>query len=81
MVNKGILTKNYYIDPEAVAELGAEIESVMTETDRAMEEASKIIAEIASLTERVPSEIRCGGSIRCGDKGTGSRHILPAICK
>ncbi len=60
MVNKSILTKNYYIDPEAVAELGAEIESVMTETDRAMEEASEIIAEIASLTERVPSEIRCG---------------------
>lgn len=58
MGSKGVLRKNYYIYPETVAEFGTEIECVMTETDRVMEEASEIIAEIASLTERVPSQIR-----------------------
>ncbi len=60
MANKGILSKNYYIDPVAVSDFGADVYNVMAEADRAMEEASEIIAEIASLTERVPSEIRCG---------------------
>ena len=60
MANKGILSKNYYIVPEAVADLGAEVYNMMAEADQAMAEASEIIAEIASLTERVPSQIRCG---------------------
>ncbi len=38
--------------------LGANNKQVMAEKDRAMEEVSAIIAEIASLTERVPSQIR-----------------------
>lgn len=58
MGNKGMLTKNYFIKPETVLKFGTEIESMMMETDRAMEEASEMIAEIASLTERVPSHIR-----------------------
>ena len=60
MANKGILSKNYYIVPETVANLGAEIYNMMAEADQAMAEASEIIAEIASLTERVPSQIRYG---------------------
>ncbi len=59
MANKGILSKNYYIVPEAVADLGAEVYNMMAEADQVMTEASEIIAEIASLTERVPSHIRC----------------------
>ena len=58
MANKGILSKNYYIVPGAVADLGAEVYKMMAEADQAMGEASEIIAEIASLTERVPSQIR-----------------------
>ncbi len=60
MANRGILSKNYYIVPGAVADLGAEVYNMMAEADQAMAEASEIIAEIASLTERVPSQIRCG---------------------
>lgn len=60
MGNRGVLRRNYFIYPETVSEYGAKIESVMTETDRAMDEASEIIAEIASLTERIPSQIRSG---------------------
>ncbi len=60
MGNKGVLLKNYFIYPDTVAEFGAEIECVMADTDRAMAEASEVIAEIASLTERVPSQIRSG---------------------
>lgn len=60
MGNKGVLLKNYFIYPDTVAEFGVEIECVMADTDRAMEEASEVIAEIASLTERVPSQIRSG---------------------
>ncbi len=59
MANKGILSKNYYIDPEEVSRFGAEVYNVMAEADQAMTEASEIIAEIASLTERVPNHIRC----------------------
>ncbi len=59
MANKGILSKNYYIDPEEVSRFGAEVYNVMAEADQAMAEASEIIADIASLTERVPSHIRC----------------------
>ncbi len=39
--------------------MGAEVYNMMAEADQAMTEASEIIAEIASLTERVPSHIRC----------------------
>lgn len=59
MVKRGILSKNYFIDPVEVAELGTNITQVMSETDRTMEEASEIIAKISSLTESIPSHIRC----------------------
>ena len=59
MANKGILSKNYYIVPEAVADFGTQVYNMMAEADQAMAEASEIIADIASLTERVPSHIRC----------------------
>ena len=59
MANKGILSKNYYINPEEVSRFGAEVYNMMAEADQAMAEASEVIAEIASLTERVPSHIRC----------------------
>lgn len=59
MASKGVLSKNYYIVPEAVADFGTQVYNMMAEADQAMAEASEIIADIASLTERVPSHIRC----------------------
>ena len=58
MVNKDIVSENYSIAPEETGKLGANNNQVMAEKDRAMEEASVIIAEIASLTESVPSQVR-----------------------
>ncbi|MDE6713066.1 MAG: hypothetical protein K2K20_04965 [Lachnospiraceae bacterium] len=58
MANKDIVSENYSIALEEAGELGANNNQVMAEKDRAMEEASAIIAEIVSLTERVPSQIR-----------------------
>ena len=60
MANKGILSKNYYIDSVVVIDFGTNIYNMMAEADQAMGEASEIIAEIASLTERVPGQVRCG---------------------
>lgn len=59
MAYKGILSKNYYIDPETVSNFGAEVYNMMAEADQAMTEASEVIAKIASLTEMVPNQIRC----------------------
>lgn len=59
MANKGVLSKNYYIDSVVVTDFGTNIYNMMAEADQAMAEASEIIADIASLTERVPSHIRC----------------------
>ncbi|MDE6530039.1 MAG: hypothetical protein K2K96_04620 [Lachnospiraceae bacterium] len=58
MVNKDIVSENYSIDSEETGGLGANIDQAKTETDRVMEEASVIIAEIVSLTESVPSQIK-----------------------
>ena len=60
MGRNNVLTQNYYYDPEAVNELGAEICSVMTQMDGILEEASSVIGEIAALAGSVPSKARCG---------------------
>lgn len=60
MGRKNALTQNYFFDPVAVNELGAEICSVMTQMDGILEEASGVIGEISALAGSVPSKARCG---------------------
>lgn len=60
MGRKNVLTQNYFFNPAAVNELGAEICSVMTQMDEILEEASGVIGEISALAGSVPSKARCG---------------------
>lgn len=60
MGRKNALTQNYFYDPAAVNELGAEICSVMTQMDGILEVASGIIGEISALAGSVPNKARCG---------------------
>lgn len=60
MGRKNVLVKNYFFDTIVVTELGAEICSMMMQTDGILKEASGVIGGIAALLGSVTSKARCG---------------------
>lgn len=76
MIKKSVFSKNYYIDPVAIADISADICMVMSNADGVIREASGVINGILSLAASVPAKARCGAlSDACATALSGIRNI------
>ncbi len=76
MIKKSVFSKNYYIDPAVVADIGADICMVMSNANGVIQEASGVINGILSLAASVPAKARCGALLdACATALSGIRNI------
>lgn len=76
MIKKSVFSKNYYIDPAVVADIGADICMVMSNANGVIQEASGVINGISSLAASVPAKARCGALLdACATALSGIRNI------